>query len=115
LSRKKLIFVVVPIVVLGTILLCDYDNRAVAAPRTIQDCEKIGAADAYNQCLASFGPAAREHVLKSVAPRNADHPRSLGSFGGARRRHGMRAAHTPLNRSQGRQRMEFTISPRRSR
>jgi hypothetical protein len=32
-----------------------------AAPRSIDDCEKIQAADAYNQCLAVFGPLARGH------------------------------------------------------
>ncbi|HEY4846225.1 MAG TPA: hypothetical protein VIH87_00100 [Methylocella sp.] len=32
-----------------------------AAPRSINDCEKIQAADAYNQCLALFGPLARGH------------------------------------------------------
>jgi hypothetical protein len=32
-----------------------------AAPRSIDDCEKIQAADAYNQCLALFGPVARGH------------------------------------------------------
>jgi hypothetical protein len=32
-----------------------------AAPRSIGDCEKIQAADAYNQCLAVFGPLARRH------------------------------------------------------
>ena len=32
-----------------------------AAPRSIGDCEKIQAADAYNQCLAVFGPLARGH------------------------------------------------------
>jgi hypothetical protein len=35
--------------------------RSNAAPRTIDDCEKIQAADAYNQCLALFGPVARGH------------------------------------------------------
>jgi hypothetical protein len=34
-----------------------------AAPRTIDDCEKILAADAYNQCLAVFGPVAHSHAL----------------------------------------------------
>ncbi|WP_051134420.1 hypothetical protein [Methylocystis sp. ATCC 49242] len=29
---------------------------AGAAPRTIDDCEAIKEADAYNLCLASFGP-----------------------------------------------------------
>jgi len=32
-----------------------------ATPRSIDDCEKIQAADAYNQCLAVFGPVARGH------------------------------------------------------
>jgi hypothetical protein len=39
-----------------------WGTAAVAEPRTIDDCEKIQAADAYNQCLASFGPAAHEHA-----------------------------------------------------
>jgi hypothetical protein len=42
-----------------------------AAPRTIKDCDKIQAADAYNQCLASFGPVAHEHRLVPV-PAGAD-------------------------------------------
>ncbi len=37
-----------------------------AAPRTIKDCEKIQAADAYNRCLASFGPVAHIHKLAPV-------------------------------------------------
>lgn len=35
--------------------------QSKAAPRSINDCEKIQAADAYNQCLALFGPVARGH------------------------------------------------------
>jgi hypothetical protein len=34
---------------------------AAAGPRSIADCEKIQAADAYNRCLASFGPVAAGH------------------------------------------------------
>ena len=34
---------------------------AMAAPNSINDCEKIEAADAYNRCLASFGPVAHTH------------------------------------------------------
>jgi hypothetical protein len=34
---------------------------AMAAPNSINDCEKIEAADAYNRCLASFGPVAHLH------------------------------------------------------
>ena len=36
-----------------------------AAPRSIKDCEKIQAADAYNRCLASFGPVAHMHGMTS--------------------------------------------------
>jgi hypothetical protein len=32
---------------------------SAAAPRSIADCERIEAADAYNRCLASFGPPGR--------------------------------------------------------
>ena len=39
-----------------------------AAPRTIKDCEKIQAADAYNRCLASFGPVAHDVHLVPVPP-----------------------------------------------
>ena len=35
--------------------------QSSATPRSIDDCEKIQAADAYNQCLAAFGPLARGH------------------------------------------------------
>jgi hypothetical protein len=37
-----------------------------AAPRSIKDCEKIQAADAYNRCLALFGPVAHVHELAPV-------------------------------------------------
>ncbi|WP_146188352.1 hypothetical protein [Methylosinus sporium] len=39
---------------------------AAAAPRNIGDCEQIQAADAYNRCLASFGPAARVRSAPSA-------------------------------------------------
>lgn len=35
------------------------------AQATIDDCEKIQAADAYNQCLAKFGPPSK---LKNLEP-----------------------------------------------
>jgi len=41
--------------------LAAFPTHLGAAPRTIDDCEKIQAADAYNQCLALFGPVARGH------------------------------------------------------
>ncbi len=43
-----------------------------AAPRGINDCEKIQAADAYNQCLALFGPVARGHRSVGAGTDNQD-------------------------------------------
>jgi hypothetical protein len=37
-----------------------------AAPASIRDCEKIQEADAYNHCLADFGPVAHERHLMPV-------------------------------------------------
>lgn len=45
----SIFFVVVATLVAGA---------ATAGPRSIADCETIQAADAYNRCLASFGPSA---------------------------------------------------------
>jgi hypothetical protein len=64
-----------------------------AAPRTIDDCEKIQAADAYNQCLAIFGPIAHR---RSVSAQNASESASAEapateSAAPARRKH--RSAH----------------------
>lgn len=43
---------------------------AAHAQATINDCEKIQAADAYNQCLAKFGPPAK--TLNIEGPRPGD-------------------------------------------
>jgi hypothetical protein len=43
-----------------------------AAPRSINDCEKIQSADAYNQCLASFGPVAHLHGAKGGTGSDGD-------------------------------------------
>jgi hypothetical protein len=44
-----------------TAALIAVSGPSKAAPRNIGECEKIQAADAYNLCLASFGPVARGH------------------------------------------------------
>lgn len=44
-----------------TAALIAVSAQSRAAPRNIGECEKIQAADAYNLCLASFGPVARGH------------------------------------------------------
>lgn len=79
-----------------------------AGAATIKDCEKITAADAYNRCLASFGPVAHEHDLKPVPagigsgqelPHHASHA-SHGHWHYAHYRHG-----------HGRQQMEISVAP----
>src|SRR5262249_42313029 len=47
--------------VLFSAALITVSGPSKAAPRNIDECEKIQAADAYNLCLASFGPVARGH------------------------------------------------------
>ncbi|MEJ0049838.1 MAG: hypothetical protein WDN02_01235 [Methylovirgula sp.] len=65
-----------------------------AAPRTINDCEKIQAADAYNQCLASFGPVAHMHGMSSGPDAGGDEGGDAGGETGEApvRHHGHRAS-----------------------
>ncbi len=108
---------------------------AHAEPRSIDDCEKIQAPDAYNQCLASFGPVAKEHNLRpadaaktpvatSATAKGADvtassqtakqdEPRAKrGRHGGYRGRHSYRGR---SYRGGGRHRMSFTVGHRHHR
>jgi hypothetical protein len=43
-----------------------------SAPRSIADCEKISAALAYNECLASFGPRVGERRARAAVAEPAD-------------------------------------------
>jgi hypothetical protein len=81
---------------------------ALAAPRSIDDCEAIKEADAYNRCLASFGPMRGQH--------GATYP-GVASEGGHSGKASGRSASRPASRSGraelsrgrgGRVRMEFT-------
>ncbi|QGM47422.1 hypothetical protein [Methylocystis heyeri] len=81
---------------------------AFAAPRSIADCEKIEAALAYNECLASFGPAAGHSgggaAHYSAAPGKAP-PRTAGA---RRPANGVGFARaTVKTAADGRVRMEF--------
>jgi hypothetical protein len=97
------------IVVVGALLA---GASAQAAPKNIDDCEKIKEPMAYNECLASFGPAVG-HVGsgQSYGPASEGEPRA--------ERKGRKAGayHTPARRgaggmamrgANGRVRMEFT-------
>ena len=74
---------------------------AQASPRTIDDCEQIKDAMAYNACLASFGPTRGHHGSTSGA--------GPGRYESARRAqpHGVSGATYRQTRG-GRAHMEFT-------
>jgi hypothetical protein len=83
-------------------------TSALAAPRSIDDCEAIKEADAYNRCLASFGPMRGQH--------GATYP-GVAAEGGHSGKASGRSASRPPSRSGaarlsasrgGRVRMEFT-------
>ena len=73
-----------------------------AAPRSIRDCEKIQAADAYNQCLASFGPVAHLRGMKS-APDSGDDTEDGGDSDAPP------PPHSSNHRSHGRQHMIIDV------
>ncbi|MGP0061242.1 MAG: hypothetical protein ACLPID_18370 [Beijerinckiaceae bacterium] len=109
-SRKTSVIIALRVIAVAAIFPALIANSRAAAPRAIRDCEKIEAADAYNECLARFGPAAREHELKHVAPKDES---TFDSLSRRHRRHWARdMSH---NRHATRERMEFTISPRQTR
>ena len=83
-------------------------SPALAAPRSIDDCEAIKEADGYNRCLASFGPMRGQH--------GATYP-GVAAEGGHSGKASNRSASRPPSRSGGarlsasrggRVRMEFT-------
>jgi hypothetical protein len=81
------------IVVAGALLA---GASAQAAPKSIDDCEKIKEPLAYNECLASFGPAVRHAgAAQSYAPASEGEPRAAGK--------GRRASayHAPARRGAG--------------
>ena len=61
---------------------------AAAAPRSISDCESIKEADAYNRCLAEFGPAARTGGVSRDVPAGADPAPAAAAQEGAPRASG---------------------------
>ncbi len=90
----------------------------VHAQATIDDCETIQAADAYNQCLAKFGPTSK---VKSVEPERPNDVKANGEEAAASagplkgrggrhagRRRGSHAAH----RGSGRKRMAISVHRR---
>ena len=81
---------------------------ALAAPRSIDDCEAIKEADAYNRCLASFGPTRGERgaTYPGVASEGGHSGKASGRSAS---RAASRSGRAELSRGRGgRVRMEFT-------
>lgn len=85
---------------------------ALAGPRTINDCEAIKEANAYNLCLASFGPMRGQHgaTYPGVASEGERQGgRATGSRGRSARQAGpAHPAGARMSRTSGRVRMEFS-------
>jgi hypothetical protein len=89
-------------------------SPALAAPRSIDDCESIKDPNAYNLCLASFGPMRGQHGASYPGVASEGGKRGGGNPGLGRRAapryaapplpHGARVSHG----GNGRIRMEFT-------
>ena len=82
-----------------------------AAPRTIDDCEKIKDADAYNLCLAGFGPTRGQHNKSYpglAREGGVTTPRPRGGKVNARWRDPGDARASTRHANGGRMRMEFT-------
>ncbi len=81
--------------------------------RTINDCEKIQGADAYNQCLAKFGPTSK---LRSLEPERPGDVKSSAAEAAATAKplvgHPSKESH---RRVGGRHRARFTVTRRRHR
>ncbi len=83
-------------VYLGLALMIATGVPAMAAPNSINDCEKIQEADAYNQCLASFGPVAHERGVAADPEGGSNGPaqaRVSGRAHGGHRAHGRGHGH----------------------
>jgi hypothetical protein len=77
---------------IGLFGLLLFASLPVSAQGSIEDCEKIQAADAYNKCLAQFGPMRGQRAARPAGKR----------YGGASRRGG-----------HGRVRASFRVRHRR--
>lgn len=85
---------------------------ATAAPRSIDDCEAIREAMAYNACLASFGPKPGERMRYSAGAKG-DESVDMKRSGSARAERPSRGR--VKARANGRASMSFDMSHRRPR
>ena len=74
---------------------------AARAQARIEDCETIQAADAYNQCLAKFGPTSKVKSVEPVKPGDVKDS-SAEAAAGAPARASRGGRHVARGRSRGR-------------
>ena len=87
------------------------------AQAKIDDCEKIQAADAYNQCLAKFGPTSKVHSVEPEKPgdvkaNSAEAAAGAGPAKGGRHAGRRRGGGSHASRGSGRRHVTFTVRRR---
>lgn len=98
--------------------LAAFAAAAIFAPaiaKSIDDCEKISAADAYNRCLASFGPKRGQRPPSGAVSQRAEGktPPATRSFARAqKRRNGVHSEIIQTRNASGRVTMQFFLRPR---
>lgn len=80
----------------------------LAAPRGIADCEAIKEADAYNRCLASFGPVRGQRGASYPGAASEGGKGGGGKKAAVRRGSGLPSGAQVTRGGGGRVRMEFT-------
>jgi hypothetical protein len=104
----NLLRTVLSLFALSLVLGCGtWSVAAAEEPRTINDCEKIQAADAYNQCLAKFGPTSKLHNLEPEKPGDIKSSGAEAAATAGKAKHGGR--HGRARHTSGRKRVHFTI------
>jgi hypothetical protein len=61
-----------------------FASLPVSAQSSIDDCEKIQQADAYNKCLAQFGPMRGQRAARPAGKRYGSHVSRRGGHGRVR-------------------------------
>jgi hypothetical protein len=68
----------------GLFALLVLSSLPVSAQSSIEDCEKIQQADAYNKCLAQFGPMRGQRAARPAGKRYGGYASRRGGHGRVR-------------------------------
>ena len=80
-----------------------------AAGAGVESCEKIKDADAYNNCLASYGPTAGAHPTTGAPERADSFPRGRRKAEPSARTTAPKQGPQVTRKSNGRMRMEILV------